>query len=259
MAERQTALVTGASSGIGYELTKLFAKDGYDVVLVSRRREKLAAVAEELSDDYGVDSHVFPADLSKPASPKELYEAVTDAGHEVDVLVNNAGYGSWGPFFEDDLETDRELIELHVGTVTTLTKLFGRDMADRGGGRILNTASVAGWTPAPKSAVYSAAKHYERAFSEALAEELADEGISVTALCPGETDTGFYDRGGYGKSGAADTDMMTPAAVAEAGYQGLMNGEPIVIPGYKNKIRVFLRRLIPRRQFVKAVKRSISK
>lgn len=258
-AGQGTVLVTGASSGIGYELAKRFAADGNDVVLVSRRREKLDEVADELAAEYGADGHVFPADLSEPEGPRELYDAVTDAGHEVDTLVNNAGFGSWGPFFEDDLETDRDMIELHVGAVTTLTKLFGREMVARGGGRILNNASVVGWTPAPNSAVYSAAKHYERAFSEALAEELADDGIQVTVLCPGETETGFFDHGDYEESGLADADKMTPAEVADAGYEGLLNGDRIVIPGRLNKLRVFLQRLLPRRLYVKTVERAMSK
>ena len=253
-----TALVTGASSGIGYELTKLFAADGYDVILVSRRRERLETVAEELETTYDVTGHVIPADLSDPEAPAALHGSVVDAGLDVDVLVNNAGFGSYGPFLDDDAEVDRDLIELHVGTVTGLTKLFGREMADRGGGRILNNASIAGWAPTPNSAVYSAAKHYERAFSEALAEELADRGITVTALCPGETDTGFFDRGDYDKSGAADADRMSAAEVAEAGYRGLMAGERVVIPGRLNGFRVFLRRLLPRRLYVKTVKRAVT-
>jgi hypothetical protein len=255
----ETALVTGASSGIGYELTKLFAADGTDVILVSRRRERLEAVGEELETTYDVETHVMPADLSEPSAPAALYESVVEAGLDVDILVNNAGFGSYGPFLDDDAETDRALIELHIGTVTALTKLFGREMADRGGGRILNNASIAGWAPTPNSAVYSAAKHYERAFSEALAEELASEGITVTALCPGETDTGFFDRGDYDESGAATADRMSAAAVAEAGYRGLMAGERIVIPGGRNKLRAFLRRLLPRWLLVRTAKESVSK
>ena len=254
-----TALVTGASSGIGYELTKLLAMDGHDVVLVSRREEKLAAVASELESEYGVDGHVMPADLSKPDAARGLYERVIDAGIEVDILVNNAGFGSYGPFLDDDTRTDRDLIELHVGTVTTLTKLFGREMADRGDGRILNNASLAGWAPTPNSAVYSAAKHYERAFSEAIAEELVDEGISVTVLCPGETATGFFDRGNYDESGAAEADKMSAADVAAAGYRGLLADDRIVIPGRLNKTRAFLRRLLPRRLFVATAGRSVGK
>jgi hypothetical protein len=255
----ETALVTGASSGIGYELARLCAADGYDVLVVSRTKADLEAVADELEAEFGVAASVFTADLAEPGAAERLYEAVTDAGHEVDLLVNNAGYGSYGPFLKDDLETDRELIELHATTPTVLMKLFGRDMAARGDGKVLNNASIAGWAPAPNSAVYSAAKHYERALSEALAEDLREDGIVVTVLCPGETETGFFDRGDYDQSGAAEADMMTAAAVAEAGYEGLLAGEPVVVPGRLNRIRVFLRRVMPRSLYVKTVKRSLSK
>lgn len=256
--EGRTALVTGASSGIGYELAKLFAADGWDVVLVSRRREKLSRVAHELADEHGVEGYVFVKDLSMPEAGRELYEAVDDAGHEVDALVNNAGYGSYGPFLDDDLETDHELVNLHVTTVTTLTKLFGRDMVERGGGYVLNNASVAGWAPTPGSAVYSAVKHYERAFSEALAEEFDGESVTVTALCPGETETGFFERGDYEEADFEEGDMMSPAEVAAAGYEGLMDGERVVVPGGLNRFRVFLRRLLPRRLYVKATERSVN-
>lgn len=253
-----TALVTGASSGIGYELTQLFAADGWDIVLVSRRREKLESVAEGLADRYGVEGHVFPKDLAEPAAAGELYEAVTGAGHEVDALVNNAGFGSFGPFLEDDVDTDHAMITLHATTVTTLTKLFGREMAERGGGRVLNNASVAGWAPTPSSAVYSAAKHYERAFSEALAEELEPEGITVTALCPGETRTGFFERGNYDRADIEDEELMSAREVAGAGYRGMMDGDRLVVPGRLNKLRVFLGRLLPRSLYVKTTERSLN-
>lgn len=253
-----TALVTGASSGIGYELTRLFASDGWDVVLVSRRREKLESVADGLTDTYGVEGYVFPADLAEPTAAEELHEAVTDAGHEVDALVNNAGFGSFGPFLEDDVETDDAMIALHARTVTTLTKLFGREMAERGGGRVLNNASVAGWAPTPSSAVYSAVKHYERALSEALAEELEPEGITVTALCPGETRTGFFEQGDYDRAAVDDDEMMSARAVAEAGYRGMMDGDRLVVPGRLNKLRVFLGRLLPRSLYVRAAGRSLN-
>ena len=255
----ETALITGASSGIGYELARLCAADGYDVIVVSRTRADLEAVADELTTEFDSDAHVFTADLATVGAAEQLYETVTDAGHEVDLLANNAGYGSYGPFLEDDRETDHELIQLHAATVTTLTKLFGRDMAARGGGNVLNNASIAGWAPSPNSAVYSAAKHYERAFSEAVGHELADQGITVTALCPGETATGFFDRGNYAASGAAEADMMTAAEVAAAGYEGLQAGERIVVPGSTNKFRVFLRRLLPRSWYLTAVERSLTK
>ncbi|MFB6127973.1 MAG: SDR family NAD(P)-dependent oxidoreductase [Halolamina sp.] len=252
-----TALVTGASSGIGHELATLFAADGWKLLLVARSRDDLETVADELVDAHGVPVHVFPQDLSTAAGAEALYEAVTDADHEVDALVNNAGFGSYGDFLEDDADTDDALIGLHAAAVTRLTKLFGREMAAGDGGYVLNTASVAGWAPSPGSAVYSAAKHYERAFSEAIAEEFEAEGITVTALCPGETATGFFDRGDYGASGAASAPMMSAAEVAAVGYEGLMNGDRIVVPGARNKLRVLLGRLLPRSLYVKAAGRSI--
>jgi hypothetical protein len=173
--------------------------------------------------------------------------------------VNNAGFGSFGPFLEDEVDTDHAMITLHVRTVTTLTKLFGREMAERGGGRVLNNASVAGWAPTPSSAVYSAAKHYERAFSEALAEELEPAGITVTALCPGETETGFFDRGDYDRADIEDGEMMSAREVAEAGYRGLMDGDRIVVPGRRNRVRVFLGRLLPRSLYVRATRRALER
>lgn len=187
-----------------------------------------------------------------------MYDAVTDAGHEVDALVNNARFGAFGSFLDTASDTDADLIGLHVTAVTTLTKLFGRAMADRGHGYVLTTASITEWAPSPMSAVYSTAKHYERALSEALVEELDDQRITVTALCPGETETGFFDRGNYGSSAAASAEMMSAAEVAATGYEGLMNGERIVILGWRNKIRVFLGRLLPQSLYVKAVERSLT-
>ncbi|MFB6211875.1 MAG: SDR family NAD(P)-dependent oxidoreductase [Halobacteriales archaeon] len=253
---RETAVLTGASSGIGYELTHLFAADGYDLVLVSRSREKLESVGEELETQHGVDTDVVVADLSEPDAAHEVYEAVQAEDRVVDALVNNAGFGVYGEFIDTDLEEELDVIHLHVVTVTILTKLFAKDMAARGHGYILNNASTAGFAPLPTSVVYSGAKHYERSFSEALAEELADKGVTVTALCPGETDTGFMERGNYEEAAYEKADMMDAATVAQAGYEGLMNGERIVVPGMKNKARVFLRRLLPRKSYVQAAERA---
>jgi short-subunit dehydrogenase len=257
VAERgETALVTEASSGIGLELAKLFAGDGFDVLLVARSEDTLAAVADELERRHGITARPFPADLARPDAARELYESVTGEGYVVDALVNNAGFGVYGEFVETDLEQELDVIALHVMTVTVLTKLFGRDMAERGHGYVLNNASIAGIAPLPTSAVYSAAKHYERSFSEALAEELVDEGVTVTALCPGETDTGFMERGNFEEAAYEEDDLMDPATVAAAGYEGLLNGDRIVIPGLENKLNAFLRRVLPRKQYVKAAKRA---
>jgi short-subunit dehydrogenase len=254
--EERTALITGASSGIGLELTKLFAAAGFDVLLVARSEDTLAAVAGELETDHGVTAEPFPTDLARPDAARELYERVTEAGFVVDALVNNAGYGVYGEFVDTDLDAELDMIRLHVRAVTVLTKLFGREMADRGDGYILNNASVAGFAPLPTSTVYSAAKHYERAFSEALAEEFADEGVTVTALCPGETDTGFMQQGNFEEAAYEDDDLMDPKTVARAGFDGLMDGDRVVVPGLENKLNVFLGRLLPRKQYVKAAKRA---
>lgn len=247
-----TAVITGASSGIGYELTKHFAADGYDLVLISRSRDKLETVGEELETRHGIDTSVVVSDLSEPEAARDVYETIHAADHTVNALVNNAGFGVYGEFIDTDLEQELDVIYLHVVTVTVLTKLFAKEMAARGHGYILNNASTAGFAPLPTSVVYSAAKHYERAFSEALAEELADEGVTVTALCPGETDTEFMERGNYEEAAYEEQDMMDPATVAKAGYDGLMNGKRVVIPGMKNKARVFLRRVLPRTTYVRA-------
>lgn len=250
------ALVTGGSRGIGYELAALLAADGHDLVLVARSEADLRAAADEFEERHGIDAAVVPADLTDPGAAREVYETVQEAGIVVDTLVNNAGYGVYGEFVETDLDAELEVIGLHVVTVTVLTKLFVRDMVDRGDGRVLNNASIAGWAPLPTSAVYSAAKHYERALSEALAEEVADDGVTVTALCPGETDTGFMDRGNFGTTAHDEDDLMDPETVARAGYEGLNDGDRIVIPGLKSKLSVFLGRVLPRTAYVRAAERA---
>jgi short-subunit dehydrogenase len=172
------ALVTGASLGIGRELADLFVADGYDVVLVSRTGEDLERVAEELESDHGVETVVVPADLSDPASAHTVHEAVEEAGYRVDALVKNAGFGVYGESVETDLESELYVVNLHAFSVTVLAKLCVHGMVERGHGYVLNNASIAGWASLPTSAVYSAAKHFEPSFSEALAEEVADEAVT---------------------------------------------------------------------------------
>ncbi|PSP78369.1 short-chain dehydrogenase [Halobacteriales archaeon QS_1_68_20] len=251
----ETALVTGASRGIGLELTKLFASDGADVLLAARSEGKMESIAEDLRERHGVEAAVFPADLAEQGAARDLYDRVTDAGYEVDALVNNAGFGVSGRFLETDLDQELDVAHLQVQTVTVLTKLLARDMADRGGGWVLNNASMAGFAPVPTSAVYAASKHYVRSLSEALAEDFVDEGITVTALCPGATDTAFMENGDFDESATGDGDLMDPETVARAGYEGLLDGERIVVPGRLNRFRVFLRRLMPRKAYVRAANR----
>lgn len=250
----ETALVTGASSGIGNELAHLFAADGNDVVLVARRGERLREIAERFERRHGVCATPVAADLAVEGAASDLYETLDDRAVAVDVLVNNAGFGVYGAFTETDGETEAEMRRLNIETPTRLAKLYADGIEARGGG-VLNVASIAGIVPAPGAAVYGATKAYLLSFSEALAEELAPA-AQVTALCPGETDTEFMRRGGMGESGVARGSLLDPKDVARAGYRGFRDSERVVVPGTRDRFRALLRRLLPRDLVVKASRRT---
>ena len=252
--DRETALVTGASSGIGNELAHLFAADGSDVVLVARRGERLREIAERFERRHGVCATPVATDLGREGAARDLSATLDDRGLAVDVLVNNAGFGVYGRFTETDGNEEARMRRLNVETPTRLAKRYAPDIADRGGG-ILNVASIAGVVPAPGAAAYGATKAYLLSFSEALAEELAPA-AQVTALCPGETDTEFMQRGGMGESGVARGSLLDPADVARAGYRGFRDGDRVVVPGVRDKGRALLRRLLPRGLVVKASRRT---
>jgi len=240
---KQTALITGASSGIGLDLAHLFAADGHDVVLVARSEGKLRDLARELEAKHGVKAHVLVADLAKSAAPREVFERAP----AVDILVNNAGYGLTGKFAETELQTELDMIQVNIAALTHLTKLFLPPMLQRGRGRILNVASTAAFQPGPLMAVYYATKAYVLSFSDAIGEELRGTGVTVTALCPGPTATGFQKTAEMGSE--ALLKIMRPVSsmeVARAGYRGLMRGTRVVVPGVKNKIGVQSIRLTPR-------------
>ncbi|HSW47494.1 MAG TPA: SDR family oxidoreductase [Candidatus Saccharimonadales bacterium] len=254
----KTVLITGGSSGIGFELSKIFGANNYDLVLVAQNAEKLKKSAEELKNK-NINVKTIAKDLSDPASPTQIYELLQKESIQVDILVNNAGFATYGPFVETNLE--KELIELQVNIVslTHLTKLFVRDMIKRGNGKILNVASTAAFTPGPLMAVYYASKAYVLSFSEALNEELANSGVSVTALCPGPTDTGFVARGNLQNSKLFQGKHMNATFVAQKGYDGLMKNKTIVIPGLQNKLMVQGLRFAPRSFVTKLVKSLQSK
>jgi hypothetical protein len=245
-----TALITGASSGIGYELTKLFAADDYDVVLVARREGRLQELAADVERQYGVTATVVPRDLTDPDGPRQLFDEVTDRGIEVHTLVNNAGFGGHGRFDETDIERETAMIDLNVTAVTKLMKLFARPMVERGEGAILNTASMVAIAPTPTQSVYSATKAYVLSLSESVGHELESEGITVTALCPGPVDTEFFDDGDFEESAVTDGPMNDPASVAQAGYDGLKNGKRVVVPATKMKALRQLTRVLSRRKVV---------
>lgn len=253
---KETALITGASGGIGLDLAHLFARDGHDLVLVARSEDKLQALARDLEKHHHVTAHVIAADLSKPDAPSRLLEETRTRRLQIDVLVNNAGYGLNGPFSETDLQKELEMIQVNISALTHLTKLFLRGMVARRSGRILNVASTAAFQPGPLMAVYYASKAYVLSFSEALAEELRDSGVTVTTLCPGPTSTGFAAAADMTSSRLFTmTTPMTSMDVARIGYRAMLRGKRVAITGFRNKMSAQSVRIAPRSLVTKIVRK----
>ncbi len=243
---KKTAVVTGASSGFGRELVKLFAQDDYQVVLVARQAAELHDVAQQLERKFpSCKTLVIPKDLAQPQAAQELYDEVQQHGLRVQALVNNAGFGEHGQFVNTDLEKELSMIQLNVTSLVTLTKLFMQDMVQRGDGRILQLASTVSFMPVPKLSVYAATKAFVLSFSEAIAYELENTGVTMTALCPGASDTEFFARAGAEGANVTDTPLSDPAEVARDGYQAMMQGETRVISGAMNKLQVYMANFIP--------------
>jgi short-subunit dehydrogenase len=243
----RTVLITGASTGIGYECCKLFAADRYDLIIISRNGEILRQVSKELTQQYNVSVVCLAKDLSAPSVPQEMYDEIQRHNIQIDALVNNAGFATFGTFCETELQLTDEMIQVNVGALTKLTKLFLGDMVKRGSGKILNVASTAAFQPGPLMAAYYASKAYVLNFSEALRYELRGTGVTVTTLCPGPTRTEFQKRANMSASGLFKSpNVMDAKTVAEIGYRGMMNGDTIVIPGLINKFLAFFVRLLPR-------------
>ncbi len=244
---KPVALITGASGGIGLELARLCAKDGHDVILVARTRDKLDEIAKYLSGMYQVRAEVLVADLQDPAAPAAIHAAVEQLGLGVDVLINNAGFGQWGLFGRAELQRQLDMIQVNVTALLVLTRLFLPRMITQRKGRILNVASVASFMPGPLMATYYASKAFVLSFSEAISNELQGTGITVTALCPGPTRTGFAAEAGFAESNLFNTPgVMDAAPVALAGYRGMRRGKAVVVPGLQNKFILFMIRLGPR-------------
>jgi short-subunit dehydrogenase len=253
-----TALITGASGGIGYELAKLFAHDHHNLVLVARSGPKLTQFADELERQFGISAKPVALDLIEAAAPQFLFDQLRRQSIAVDILVNNAGYAKYGEFLEVPLEEHLGQIQLNVSALTVLTKLFLPPMLEKRAGRIMNVASTAGFQAGPLMAVYYATKGYVILFSEALANELHKSGVTVTCLCPSATETGFAKRTGNERTRLfASLRPMGAKTVARAGYRGLMKGKTLVIPGMRNWLTVESVRLTPRKM-VTAVSRWVS-
>ena len=243
----ERTLITGASSGIGLHLAHEFAKHGHPLVLVAPVKAELAEIAKVLADEHGVPVTIIARNLEDDSAVDEIFDRVSREEGDLDILVNNAGHGLQGPFCEIPIERDLSTVRLNVEAVLRLTKLFLPSMIRRGRGRILNVASVAAFEPGPLFAVYHASKAFVLSWSEALATELEDTGVTLTTLCPGPTDTDFFSKAEMvGTRAFQKANLMAPQPVATAGYDGLMNEERVVVPGLVNKIAVFSRRFLPK-------------
>ena len=245
----KTALITGASSGIGLELAHFFARDGYRLVLVARNRAALRELGDQLRSRYSIDVRISPKDLAHPAAPVELFQELREAGFVIDVLVNNAGFGGTGPFLQTDWNNEAEMIQVNIVALTHLTKLFLPQIRAREG-KVMNVASVAAFLPGPFMNIYYATKAYVLSFSQALAEELSGTGTTVTCLCPGPVETGFQKRAGT-DAGTRSPLLVDVREVARAGYEGMKQGKRLVIPGWKNRLVVESLRLSPREMVTK--------
>jgi short-subunit dehydrogenase len=251
-----TALITGASFGIGQELARIFAREGYSLVLVARSADKLRQLAAELDKAHGTRSLILASDLSAPGAAAYIHDQTIRADIAVDVLVNNAGFGQFGLFAENDLEGCLQQIQLNITTLTHLTRLYLPDMLSRKGGRILNVASTAAFQAGPLMAVYYATKAYVLHFSEAIANELQGTGVTVTCLCPGPTVTEFHKRANMLSSRMLQLGAMDARTVAEDGYRAMIAGKPVAISGFRNWALAQSVRFSPRR-LVTAIARKL--
>ena len=254
----ETVLVTGASSGIGLELAKVFAENGCDLVLSARRENKLEDLAQSLADRCGIKSHVLPADLSEPTAPQAIFDQLDSRGIAIDVVVNNAGFGANGPFYDLPLQRQLDIVQVNAVSLTHLARLFLPAMVQRGRGGVLNVASTAAFQPGPGMAVYFATKAYVLSLSEALAEELKGTGVTATCLAPGPTATGFTSYAEMDGTLLFRLGTMTARSVARAGYKGFRRGKVLVVPRLTNQMAAASVRFAPRILVRKIVKRLLA-
>jgi short-subunit dehydrogenase len=243
---RGTALITGATSGIGFALSRRLAADRYNLVVVARDARRLAEISEEFRRSFAVETHWIAKDLAAPEAAQEIFDELQDKKIHVDILVNNAGFNEYGPFIATDLRRELRMIQVHIAAITAITKLFLPAMVQRDHGGILNVGSTGSFAPVPLNAVYCASKAYILSFTEALAEELRGTGVMVTALCPGATDTEFAIRANMEGARIFQGRLMDAGIVAEAGYHALLRGKTSIIPGCANKATIASLRFLPR-------------
>lgn len=248
-------MITGASVGIGRDLALVFAREGHGLVLTARNQAQLEELAARIRKEYAVPVQIVPQDLNQPAAAQEIFNQIASRGITIDFLVNNAGFGAYGPFAESDVARELSLLQVNIVALVHLTRLFLPGMLARKSGRILNVASTAAFVPGPFMACYYASKAFVLSFSEAIDEEIAGSGVSVTVLCPGPTTTEFQKRAGIGKTSLFSGRVMTSLAVAQIGYDALMAGKRTVIAGFRNKMLALSSRLAPRKMATAVVRK----
>ncbi|MBU1197156.1 SDR family oxidoreductase [Candidatus Micrarchaeota archaeon] len=255
LKQRSTVLITGGSQGIGRAMADEFAAHGFDVVLVARHQDMLEKAKNELENRYHTHAHIIAIDLTAPGAVEKVYKETKRKRIPVEILVNNAGFGSWGLFHENRWKIEANELQLNIVALSHLTHAYLQDMVKAKHGKILNVSSIVAFQPGPFMAVYYASKAYVNSFSEALSEELKGTGVTVTTLCPGATQTKFHERAGVDARSIPKAAWMSAQDVAEAGYEGMMKGKRIVIPGNKNQVMIWLSRITPKSILLKAVRR----
>ncbi len=245
----KTILITGASSGIGEAFAKLLGAEGADLILTARTKDKLQQLAEELSGKHDVTTHVVPGDLSKQETAVLLYDKIQKAGLDVDVVINNAGFGKWGHFHSVDYSTHQEMCNLNINSLLSLTHLFLPGMLKKGDGGFINVASTAGFQPVPFFTTYSATKSFVLNFTEALWVEYKNQGVTFTCLCPGATETKFHDRANADRDKLGTLEPVEK--VVKLGMSAFLKGQPTVISGMKNYLLANSSRFVPRKLVAK--------
>lgn len=242
-----TALVTGASSGLGRDISRELARRGADLVLVARRADRLTEVKLGIESACHISAETISLDLSRPTAPEELCAELDRLGKEIDILVNNAGFGAYGRFLETELRVQEKMLSIDVLAPVRLTYLLGRRMVERGTGWIMQVASIGSFQPSPTFAAYSAAKSFILSWSEALDFELRGSGVSCTAVCPGVTDTEFHEHTGQKRTWYQRMVMMRSSTVAAIAVRAMLRRRMTIVPGFRNAVTVWVVRLFPRR------------
>jgi short-subunit dehydrogenase len=257
---KKVALITGASSGIGMELARVHASKGNNLVLVARRKSKLDELKKELEHQFKISVYVIAKDLSEQNSAQDVYDELKQQDIQIEYLVNNAGFGDYGMFYEADWVKESHMINLNIFTLTNFCKLFLKDMVANGSGKIMNVASTAAFQPGPSMAVYFATKAYVLSFSEAIGNEVLDMGITVTALCPGATESGFMAAASLEKSKLfKGKNIATSKEVAEFGYAAMMKGKAVAVHGILNSFLTNMIKFAPRSLVVKVTRKMLDK